>query len=356
VLSWAATIHKVQGLTLHQIVVDMKGRTFAPGQAYVAFSRVKTLNSLYIKNFEAKCIKTSSKVETEMERLTSKCLPQPPPPNILMSSADTCINIGHLNVHSYIAKEEDISHDRCLQSTNVMCFTETFLKPQHTVNNICLNNQQAEVFRLDRPHHSTHGGTGGGIMIGCVSSLRPQEVIVDHSPQLEIKGISIYHEVLGEMYIIAVYKRPQQLSTSFLSFLSAYLDSIPYKTVPTVLLGDFNNNLLSPDHSTLIIQFLQIRGFKQMVTQPTTDSGSLLDHIYINFPDTIPTVDVVDTYYTDHDDTYLSIPIGAHVNKHRCQHKHSMKTWCAHTILNKFAHVSCPVGGGKEGASCSVCQ
>lgn len=49
-----------------------------------------------------------------------------------------------------------------------------------------------------------------------------------------------------------------------------------------------------------------------MVTQPTTDSGSLLDHIYVNFPESKLTVDVVDTYYSDHDGTYLSIPIGAH--------------------------------------------
>ena len=68
VLSWATTIHKVQGLTLDQIVVDMKGGRFGAGQAYVAFSRVKSLNSLFIKNFEAKYIKTSSKVDSEMER------------------------------------------------------------------------------------------------------------------------------------------------------------------------------------------------------------------------------------------------------------------------------------------------
>ncbi len=255
-LGWATTIHKEQGLTLDQIVVDMKGGRFGAGQAYVAFSRVKSLNSMYIKNFEAKCIKTSPKVDNEMERLTSNPLPQPPQPNILTVSAESCLNIGHLNVHSYLAKEEDISCDPCLQSTHVMCFTEKFLKPQHTVSNLTLNNQLVEVFRLDRQQEGTQSVSGGGVMIACVPALRPQEVIVEHGPQLEVKSISIYHEVFGQMYIIAVYKRPQQMTTYL---LSTYLECLPYETVPTVILGDFNNNLLSPDHTTVIVQFLRIQ-------------------------------------------------------------------------------------------------
>ena len=55
-LAWATTIQKVQGLTLDEIVVDMKGGRFSPGQVYVAFSRVKTLQGLHILNFNAKCI------------------------------------------------------------------------------------------------------------------------------------------------------------------------------------------------------------------------------------------------------------------------------------------------------------
>ena len=52
-LAWAVTIHKCQGLTLSEIVIDMtqaKGK-FKPGEAYVAYSRVRTLEILCMINY-----------------------------------------------------------------------------------------------------------------------------------------------------------------------------------------------------------------------------------------------------------------------------------------------------------------
>lgn len=67
VLAWVTTIHKVQGLTLEQIVVDMKDNVFNAGQAYVAFTRVKSVEGLFIKNFNTASIKVSTPVVAEME-------------------------------------------------------------------------------------------------------------------------------------------------------------------------------------------------------------------------------------------------------------------------------------------------
>lgn len=49
-LAYGITIHKSQGMSLDKLVVDCS-RIFEKGQAYVALSRIKTLNGLYLRNF-----------------------------------------------------------------------------------------------------------------------------------------------------------------------------------------------------------------------------------------------------------------------------------------------------------------
>ena len=69
-LAWASTVHKVQGKTLEKIVVSLDKRTCrSPGQAYVALSRVKSLEGLYLIKFDEACISVSNEVNLEMERI-----------------------------------------------------------------------------------------------------------------------------------------------------------------------------------------------------------------------------------------------------------------------------------------------
>jgi ATP-dependent DNA helicase PIF1 len=47
-LAWAVTIHKSQGKTYDRAIVDLGQRSFAPGQTYVALSRISELDGLYL--------------------------------------------------------------------------------------------------------------------------------------------------------------------------------------------------------------------------------------------------------------------------------------------------------------------
>ena len=122
-LAWATTIHKVQGLTLDETVVDMKGVRFSPGQAYVAFSRVKMLAGLHILNFTSKAIKKSIYVDNEMCRLNSNTL-QPLPEAPYDPSN---VTFALLNVRSILAKLPDVRADKNLSCADKLCFCETWL-------------------------------------------------------------------------------------------------------------------------------------------------------------------------------------------------------------------------------------
>jgi ATP-dependent exoDNAse (exonuclease V) alpha subunit len=54
-LAWASTIHKSQGMTLDRAEVDLAG-CFAPGQAYVALSRVKSLDGLSLRTWDPRTV------------------------------------------------------------------------------------------------------------------------------------------------------------------------------------------------------------------------------------------------------------------------------------------------------------
>ncbi len=81
-LAWAITIHKSQGLTFEKVIIDAKS-AFAFGQVYVALSRCKTFEGLFLNS---KIGESSIKTDASIRSFTREIEENPPSKQVLTDS------------------------------------------------------------------------------------------------------------------------------------------------------------------------------------------------------------------------------------------------------------------------------
>ncbi len=60
-LAWAITVHKSQGMSLDEAIINL-GETFEFGQGYVALSRLRSLDGLYLKSYNPKSLQVNQNI------------------------------------------------------------------------------------------------------------------------------------------------------------------------------------------------------------------------------------------------------------------------------------------------------
>lgn len=112
ILSWALTIHKSQGATMDAAEIDVGSGIFECGQTYVALSRVKSLDGLYLTSFDAKRIRINKKVKDFYESLkvyheSREAIEQMDIPLLIADEIQEAIpiSIPSSNEHSFIRYE-----------------------------------------------------------------------------------------------------------------------------------------------------------------------------------------------------------------------------------------------------------
>ena len=63
IYAWAITIHKAQGVTMQAALIDIGSNIFEYGQSYVALSRVKNLDGIYLSKLNYNKINANPKVK-----------------------------------------------------------------------------------------------------------------------------------------------------------------------------------------------------------------------------------------------------------------------------------------------------
>ena len=175
VLAWTITIHKCQGLTLPEIVVDMiplKGH-YSVGQAYIAFNRVTQLDKLHIINYTRKQIHVSQHAskhaEREMERLCQNTLP--PMPQCLFDLVQKEIYVLHLNIGNLKSRLKDIEIDTIMKSANIISLNETHFGEKNTLTPKMMGIiQNVSIFWHE------HNNSGGGDALIINKKFMPEEI------------------------------------------------------------------------------------------------------------------------------------------------------------------------------------
>ena len=134
-LSWASTVHKVQGLSIEKTVVNfdlLNQKAFNQGQMYTALSRVTTYDGLFLTGeFKKSAIRANIGAEKEYERLRRDNIFDSMEKYLVSSDSLTLVL---LNTRSLAKHALDISKDQRLLNNDFICFTETQVKP----DTVCL--------------------------------------------------------------------------------------------------------------------------------------------------------------------------------------------------------------------------
>ena len=111
------------------------------------------------------------------------------------------------------------------------------------------------------------------------------------------------------LQVAVVYRSPSEPMRQLVQLMTRLLQHVSVTGAPTVILGDFNDDVLC-GHDSQLQQLMLSFGYEQLVNEPTTDRASLIDHVYFSRnPFKEIQINVCDVYYSDHDSIHCSISV-----------------------------------------------
>ena len=279
-LAWGCTIHKSQGLTLDTVVVDFvkqPHQSFQPGQGYVALSRVRSMETLYVKNFTDKCLKVNERVILEIARLRHA---NPLRPYCLPSKSSSTIIIMSLNITGLSSSKMDLELDAHNIEVDVLLLQETFLKDdKFSVDNfVC--------WHFVSPNNRSFSKS---ILIRSSLTTKVIRRFVDD--MFQVVTLSLPNR---QLTVISVY-RPHAVQT--LSFISRLLSKTDEMNADIVM-GDFNIQHNDANYEQLAKSLFE-RNMLNRVNWPTHAAGGSIDFCFVKEPSQYELSDYP-VYYSNH--------------------------------------------------------
>ena len=177
------------------------------------------------------------------------------------------------------------------ETPDLICCVETWLDNSHKPKEIEIENFRCiSRIRSKKPNR-------GGVCIYYRKGLKMEEIAIPKH-KLPCKCEAIWTKIIDErgkkMVLATVYRSPT--NANFLEHIEEDMDYISQLNLPVIIVGDFNIDLLTetPSKRTLMDVFNR-QCMEQMIQQPTritSDTRTLIDHIWTNDKDFIKDLEV----------------------------------------------------------------
>jgi hypothetical protein len=296
----AKTIHKAQGDTLQEVVVNMS--SWAPRHGhYVAFSRVTQLSGLYITDINEKGICLDRQVVAEMERLRTDGkldLCYTPVYNL----SESMLKVVFLNTSSLHCHFPDLASDDNITSADIIGIAESRLTsndsdaaytlPSYQI----IRNDQVPLSATVRPHH--------GLVVYVKNQLNIDYVHKHSSIEFECI-ITKVSNMTQSVLVVVIYKSPSCKQCVFMDRFHRLVSEID-RQEHLIIIGDFNFDI-SGDNNRNILEFMESKSnCVQIIVEPTTNHNSILDLIFTDCQNT--TSGTLECWWSDHKAVVVGIP------------------------------------------------
>ena len=189
-----------------------------------------------------------------------------------------------LNIRSLRCNQEHVMNDNFLMSADILGLGETWLE-----------NDEEKEFSGFKGIFANYGRGKGIAAFNKINCIKMNS--------LASEKLSCIHLRNDKFDVIFVYASTGCQRGEIVNLLETWVDH----QRPTVVMGDFN---VDYDKDNKFIKSLEENRFFQLMYEATCDTGSLIDHIYVNkaMKALNVTIQRDSTYYSDHDAVTIHIP------------------------------------------------
>jgi hypothetical protein len=290
VVAEAITIHKSQGSTLRQVVVQLVAGMWR-SLVYVAFSRAMLLTGFYILGeFRKPNVSANDNVGKEMDRLrqTSALVPKfaflrQVPEDVIQVVSHNVTSIKNHHVNA-------IRNDRIFTNSHLLLLQETWI----------YNNQRYSIDGMEEIQRNEINGQRRGTMIYAKHNLGAQDhknySLEDGSQRIDITSCNC-----KDIVFINIYKNPDTTNEFFKGTLLSISEIFDFDNV--IFCGDFNDHEITKEGKVLH-SFLSTGPFQLELLSPrdapTTDELTTIGAVFGKLRDYTAEVHVYESFFSYH--------------------------------------------------------